>query len=229
MSQVQIIGVQAVVFDLDDTLYPERSFAFSGFDAVAKWLKARIECPFDPADRMRELFDSPHRGHVFDKLLEELNYPDTAPMVAEMVECYRSHIPQISLYEDAEILLNRLRDGFRLALISDGPVEMQQRKVHALGLGNILDRIILTDHWGRSFWKPHPRAFQEIERTWGVSGSSCIYIADNAKKDFQAPRMLGWQSVRVRRSDGIYADTISEAGTEPDLTVNSLHRIILSS
>jgi FMN phosphatase YigB (HAD superfamily) len=37
---------QGIVFDLDDTLYPERGYVLSGFKAVASCAEARLGCQF---------------------------------------------------------------------------------------------------------------------------------------------------------------------------------------
>lgn len=229
MSKVQISGVRVVVFDLDDTLYPERSFAFSGFDAVADWLRERMDCPIDPAARMRELFDTPHRPQVFDTLLAELGCDQPKQMVMDMICVYRTHKPLIKLYQDADRILSRLAGRFHLAVISDGPAKVQQNKIDALGLPPRMDRIILTDTWGPAFWKPHPRAFQEIERIWGQQRSSCLYIADNAEKDFQGPIKLGWQTLLIRRPDGLYANTPPPTASEPHHIITTLDQTDLTS
>ena len=85
MSEARLSGIRAVVFDLDDTLYPERSFAYSGFEAVAEWLKGRMSCRFDPAARMVELFEKGDRGQVFDRLLAELGCEESATYIQEMI------------------------------------------------------------------------------------------------------------------------------------------------
>ena len=33
---------EAIVFDLDDTLYPEREYVFSAYRAVAKWIERHL-------------------------------------------------------------------------------------------------------------------------------------------------------------------------------------------
>ena len=166
MPSISLSGIQVVVFDLDDTLYPERAYAFSGFSAVADWLRARVACRFDPAARMRDLFESEHRGRVFDQLLCELGCGQDKDMVRAMIDCYHTHVPRIALFGDADRSMDRWSGEFRLALISDGPLAVQQSKVDALGLEHRLERIILTDQWGPSYWKPHFRAYLEIEQTW---------------------------------------------------------------
>ena len=229
MPPVELHGIRAVVFDLDDTLYPEREFAFGGLEAVARWLTQRMACPFDPARRMRELFDTEHRPRVFDQLLRELGAGPTRSWIEQMVECYRNHQPRIALYPDAEEALTRWSGRFCLALISDGPLPVQRSKVQALNLESRLDRIILTDAWGLEYWKPHPRAFREIEAVWGVRGNACVYVADNPGKDFLAPRQLGWQTVQVIRPGAVHADAIPPPGGQADRVVSSLSDLLLTS
>lgn len=228
MSTIRISGIRVVVFDLDDTLYPEQSFALSGFAAVADWLRERMPCPVDPARRMRELFETQDRRHVFDQLLAEWGCDEPETLIPAMVDCYRSHSPSIRLWDDADAALRRWAGRYRLGLISDGPVQMQQNKIKALGLAGRLDRIILTDQWGQSFWKPHPRAYREIEATWGSAGSQCIYIADNTEKDFIAPRQLNWRTAVIRRGGVIYLDAKPPPGGEPEYEAVSLADIDLS-
>ncbi len=226
---IELASIHVVVFDLDDTLYPERSYAFSGFDAAAVWLRARYQCPFEPAGRMRALFDTEHRPCVFDQVLRELGIEPTPGLVRDLVGVYRTHRPQIDLFRDAREVLTRWRGHFLLGLISDGHLRSQQNKVQALGLADRLDRIILTDSWGSAFWKPHPRAFEELEQAWGWRESACVYVADNAEKDFVAPRKLGWRTIQIRRPGAIYADASPPAGGESDFRVASLVEIVLTS
>ncbi|GMU21774.1 MAG: hypothetical protein AMXMBFR13_18630 [Phycisphaerae bacterium] len=221
-------GIRAIVLDLDDTLYPERSFCLSGFDAVGQWLRQRLDCPIDPVVRMRELFASGERGHIFDRLLEEIRCEPSAELIAEMVACYRTHGPAIQLFDDAEAALERWKGRFRLGLISDGPLVMQQNKARCLGLYERLDRIVLTDEWGSEYWKPHPRAFELIESEFGCRGNSCLYVADNPCKDFIAPSRLGWQTIWLRRPGGLYCHAPVPPGGRPDHELTTLRHLDVS-
>ncbi len=227
MSNVRLTGVRAVVFDLDDTLYLERSFALSGFAAVGAWLREHMACPCDPCARMAELFESEHRRRVFDRLMEEWGVRPAEPLVREMIDRFRTHQPRIRLCPDAERALTCWNGRFKLGLISDGPLAVQQNKVQALGLTSRLDQIILTDRWGEDFWKPHPRAFEWLEQSWGVRGQQLVYLADNPAKDFIAPRQRGWQTVRVRREQGIHSLLEAECGTEADHEVRTLEELMI--
>ena len=215
--------IRAVVFDLDDTLYPERAYAMSGFAAVAEAFADRF--PTDAAAQMSRLFDTEHRGHVFDELCRSSGVTPDPALIQEMVDAYRRHSPRIKLHPDADSAIDRLTRRARLALISDGPLVMQKAKVAALAVRSRIELVVLTDQWGRRFWKPHPRAFELIQNQFAVDGASCTYIADNPKKDFIAPRALGWRTIQIKRSDGIYASLSPTPGGASDHCVSTLDEI----
>jgi putative hydrolase of the HAD superfamily len=217
-----VTATRAIVFDLDDTLYLERDYAFSGFDAVAAELGSRMNPPFDLAARMRELFSTPDRGRVFNVLLDELQVDDPDVRVKEMVSVFRNHRPKIKLCPDADQALIRLRPTCKLGLITDGFAVTQHAKIDALALRERIDEIIVTDDLGREFWKPHPRAFEEMQTRLGLPPHLCTYVADNPAKDFTAPHTLGWQTVRIARPEGIHASAASNPQGRYDRSIVTL-------
>jgi len=231
MGSVTLQGIRVVVFDLDDTLYAEREYVFGGYAAAAQWLSARTgKAPDDLVKRLRELFDSPSRPRVFNALLDELGLgARESEWVPAMIAAYRAHEPSIRLLPDAERALSRWGERFRRALISDGDASVQQAKVAALGLQAWIEAVVLTGRWGRAFWKPHARAFAHVEEVFSASGKELVYMADNPVKDFISPRQRGWQSVRIRRSGGVYSMMEPMPGGEPDAEVESLDEITLNS
>ncbi|MGQ9648686.1 MAG: HAD family hydrolase [Phycisphaerae bacterium] len=225
---VELTGIAVIVFDLDDTLYPEREFVWSGFEAVGNWLRQQMDCPDDPARRMRELFESGCRRRVFDELLAEWGCAHPEDWVQQMIACYRDHDPVIQLYPDAEAAVAKWHGTFQLSLISDGPVETQQNKLRKLRLESLLEPIVLTDEWGEAFRKPHRRAFEYVESVTGCRGQECVYIGDNPLKDFVAPNQLTWRSVCVCRKEGMYADAEAPPEGQPEFRVPELSYILIS-
>ena len=192
-------GLKALVFDLDDTLYPEEAYVQSGFRAVAIYLAAEAGYPESQTfDFLWGEHAAGRRGRIFDTLLAQ-HQELASQCVADLVALYREHRPELALYPGmAAVLREAQARGLQLALISDGPMLSQQRKVEALGLARWFDPILLTDAWGRAFWKPHPRAFLAAQEALGCEGGDLAYLADNPAKDFLAPRQLGWETVRLR-------------------------------
>jgi putative hydrolase of the HAD superfamily len=198
-------SVHTVVFDLDDTLYPESDFVHSGFAAVDAWLLANHGVEgFDA--HARALFAAGHRGRIFDEVLKIL--PAPADLVPTLVEVYRSHRPQLRLFSDADAILDWLGgEHLQSALITDGFSQVQRAKIEALGLRSRIGSCIITDDLGgREFWKPHQEAFRRIMAARPGLADGFLYIADNPRKDFIAPRQLGWRTLRIRRPAGEHAN-----------------------
>lgn len=230
--------IEAVVFDLDDTLYPEREYAWSGFRAVATAFAVELDEPEETVADLRRLFDGPHRARVFDALLKERFGEADPALVARMVDTYRHHPPVITPYADVDAALTRLRARCKLGLITDGRADGQWAKIDALQLRPRFDCIIITSDLKRdagitpssggapeSFSKPHPLAFEEMARLLGVSASSCAYVADNLSKDFVAPNALGWLTVRIIRPDGVHGGAVCAERGEAQHTIKTLDEL----
>jgi putative hydrolase of the HAD superfamily len=49
-----------------------------------------------------------------------------------------------------------------------------------------------------------------------------IYVADNPKKDFLAATALQWETVRVRRPEGLHAACDAQPGAAADIELSDL-------
>ena len=191
-------NVEAVIFDLDDTLYSEKAYVRSGYRAVAE--------AFPQIEDMKEkLWRAFEEGlPAIDTVLknEGLWSEETK---AKALECYRLQEPQIALYQGVEEMLKRLKQTKRLGLITDGRPEGQRAKIKSLGLIAYFDRIIITDELGGiGFRKPNPLAFRQMQEALGTSFEKMIYVGDNLNKDFIAPTALGMQCCYFKNADGLY-------------------------
>lgn len=222
--------IKAILFDLDDTLYNERAFVLSGFKAVAKYLSEKYG--IDPDSIYNLLVESIEhygRGKNFDIVLKKLNLYDKM-LVMKLVEIYRTHTPDISLYPDAREILHKLRElSYKLGIITDGDVKAQMNKINALGLRNFFDCIIVTDKYGIDKRKPNPYPYKLALNLLGVSGKEAVYMGDNPYKDFIGAKKLGMLTIRVLR--GQYKNVVVSEEYNADYMVKDLReafRIILS-
>lgn len=188
--------IRGIIFDLDDTLYPEKQYVRSGFDAVSGFLGG------DYTAQLWKLFEA--GKPAITCLTRELGLPE---LEVDALRAYRSHVPDIHLRPSVKKLLVQLRSkGIRLGIITDGRPEGQRAKISALGLGGLVDDIVITDELGGTqFRKPCDIAFRIIQRRWRIPYGRIAYVGDNPIKDFQAPRQLGMKCVWVRNIDGIYS------------------------
>ncbi|MBF9143941.1 HAD family hydrolase [Hymenobacter properus] len=211
-----------LVFDLDDTLYPELSYVHSGFRAVAAFLSPLLGVPAETlAAGIIAEEAAQGRGQVFDNVLRQHGHWSKA-LVAACLRAYRQHLPTFSLYSDAERCLTRFAD-WPLYLVTDGHKEVQARKVAALGLAGRVRHAYLTNRYGRHRAKPDPHVFQLICRREKVEPNQVIYVGDNVRKDFVGIKPLGFRTVRILR--GNYAHYEADAAHEADRRIHSLDEL----
>ena len=188
--------VKGVIFDLDDTLYSEKDYVKSGYRAVAEYLGnlSYAEC-------LWEYYES--GLPPIDELLKTLKREDEKESVLNV---YRTHKPDIHLYEGVVELLTKLNQkGIKTGIITDGRPEGQKMKIAGLGLGKLVNDIIITDELGGiQFRKPCDIAFRIMQTRWRLPAGQIVYVGDNFAKDFQAPRQLGMKSIYFKNSDGLY-------------------------
>jgi putative hydrolase of the HAD superfamily len=94
-----------------------------------------------------------------------------------------------------------------------------------LGLRTDFSCLVVTDDWGRDRWKPHPIGFEHIMEQLRGPADGYVYIGDNPRKDFIAPRSLGWRTVRIRRDGGEH-ETYEPADSErAEREIRSLNEV----
>ncbi|TFC29349.1 HAD family hydrolase [Cryobacterium sp. TMT1-3] len=219
--------IKLVVFDMDDTLFLERTYVESGFRAVGEMLARdyNLTTFFDPAWNRFQLGE---RGDIFDSVLGPERQALPNDIVQRCVETYRNHEPKIELLTDSLTFLRDCQSNYQTALVTDGPAKSQRAKVRILDLDHYIQRIIVTDEHGKGWAKPALTAFEVLQEWANVPGVECVYIGDNPKKDFVAARALGWKTIRVRRAGGLHAQAETDVDAEfevPDLMPESMNRI----
>ncbi len=215
-------GIKAVIFDLDDTLFPEMQYVQSGFKAVA----AQLECDFgvNCYDTMLELFAADGKD-VYNRTLDNLGVSYDREYIAKLVSIYREHEPlYLQFYPDVLPFINELKSrGISIGIITDGRVDGQKKKLNALGCYSLFDSIIITDGLGGEIYrKPSDKAFKIMCDKLKVGLNETAYIGDNPAKDFYVG-MQGVFTVRVKR-DGALCLGGDEyyGGVAACLTVDSL-------
>ena len=216
--------IKAVVFDLDDTLYPESSYVESGFKAVDSYLLEQHEITgfFNTA---RELFHSGHRGKIFNDALDTLQLEYQLLLIKELIDVYRSHIPTIILSSEAKDILDCFSDRFKLGLITDGYRQVQRNKINALGISDYFHEICVTDELGKGYWKPHEKPYQMMQKALEVEPEQCVYVADNPNKDFVTPKKMGWLTVQLISEAGEYCFADVTPEFEAEHKINSLSEL----
>lgn len=212
---------KVIAFDLDDTLYPEKEYVLSGFNAVSELVKRRLGIE-DFYSELVETFNGGERKKTFDTTLRRLGIESDEALIQDLVDCYRAHLPDINPYADVVPTLRHLTEKYHLALITDGNLQAQKNKVRALDIEQLFEKIVYTDEYGKDYWKPSSFPFQLVLEYFSVTGDECAYVGDNMEKDFIAPNKLGWLTVQIKREEGQYTGIVINDNRSPQVRIGSL-------
>ena len=234
-------AIEAVLFDLDDTLVDARGSWRDGFADAITELHARspaLQRLGSPTaiydDWFRRYGEEAHRAagfgewqasftvESFERLVAEHLGPDPA-LAARLVASYRAAAPaRLAIFPDAEPLLERLGARYPLGLISNGPSELQRPKIEKFALERHFEVVLVSGELG--IRKPDPRIFAMALEALGVSPAGCVFIGDNPTDDIAGARAFGLSAIWVNRGDWRAPDP-READALPHAEVRELREI----
>ncbi|MEW6320980.1 MAG: HAD-IA family hydrolase [Acidobacteriota bacterium] len=208
------MSARALVFDLDDTLYPERRFVLSGFAAVARAIEADAGVP--ACETFRSLvraLKGGHRASAFQRLCDRHGLDPR--QIDGWVQVMRTHVPRLRLARRTRRMLADLRSGWRLGLITNGLPEVQQKKVECLGLTPFFDHIAFPGLPGAG-GKPAPEPFLLACRALGVTPGRAVFVGDDMIFDMLGARGVGMRTIHLAPRPAL------RRGWSPDATVRDI-------
>lgn len=218
------MGIKAIGFDLDDTLYDrgdyyrhifdlmESTVAKSGvdFDTFYKTFQHYSDIEYEKFIRQGKSNDD----YKIDRVID--TYKALGLSVGKEVgiifnALYLYYRDKIEYRKNSESLLQALNDvGYDLFILTNGPSDGQRKKLNHLNIQTYIDetRWFISDEMNSS--KPDEKIFKMVEESMGYSGSEILYIGDNYVNDIVGSREVGWQSILldVHQHQGISPDTV---------------------
>lgn len=197
--------IQAVIFDLDNTL---TDFIKAKDEAIRAGIDAMIDAGLrlDPATAHRRLYaiyqqEGIEYQRVFDRFLHEtLGRIDDRMLAAAVIAYRRGRDGSLVLYPHAVMVLNRLlRDGYGLVVVSDAPRFEAWLRLCRLGLHHHFDRVFTYDDTGAR--KPDPLPFTMALEELQVRPDQAVMIGDWPSRDIRGAKDLGLHTVWARYGD----------------------------
>ena len=175
-----------IAFDLDDTLYKERDYVLAAYRLILERYGDYV------ADNVKSTFLSIAKPYeAFEYFCRQVPQAD----IEEIKLLYRSGNIPLEDTEGAIPLLEYLKSyGYITAVITDGFSARQRAKLSSLGIGNLIDAVIISEETGFDKHTPEPfLGLMEIN----PDAERFYYIGDNPDKDFYYPNIMGWHTVMI--------------------------------
>lgn len=207
-------SIRALFFDMDDTLLDGQQATALAWEVVGAELGP--ELGVDP-QRLREAFrreamafwhDEAAVGHWRVRLHEAREQilrkalasegadPDRAPLVNERY--IAEHRAQLRPFDDAfETLELAVARGYRLALLTNGPADMQRDKISRFELDRYFDVIVVEGEFGKG--KPEREVFEHALKSVRSAPSETWHVGDNLYADVGGAQAAGIHGVWIHR------------------------------
>lgn len=201
------MSIQAVIFDLDNTLtHRDLSVqAYSRYLAhhfAADLYEIELDKIIDIVRRIdnggypkKELLTHPSIGaSVAYALLQELEWINP-PSLEELSRFWFEQfgLCAVAMPQAQELLAQLKNAGYQLGIISNGGHDTRLNTLKGLGFAHYFDEIISSGLVGVS--KPDPEIFHLTANKLGVAPEHCVYIGDHPINDIQGASAAGMRAV----------------------------------
>lgn len=190
--------MKAILFDLDNTLIDRQGAAYDMYsDMVAEvfpdWYRMSIE--FETAVQRLMLWDeygAIGKDHVFGRfcktyhLAEEWEKKLTDHWVQHFGDYTRS-------FPESRETLEKLKNKYRIGLLTNGYPHMQRRKLELSGLEDLFEAVVVSGEHG--IHKPDPAIFKIACDKMGVLPEEVIFVGDTFSTDIYGAVLSGMKTV----------------------------------
>ncbi len=136
-----------------------------------------------------------YRRDTWRSVLAELGVGD-AEMAAACAEAFaarqrRGH----PLLPGAGATVRALAGRYRLALLTNGPPDIQRHKIDGTGLRDCFESVFVSGEVGVA--KPDPAVFDMVLEQLDATAATTVMIGDNWERDVVGARSAGWSAIWV--------------------------------
>ncbi|MFZ9859049.1 MAG: HAD family hydrolase [Roseiflexaceae bacterium] len=199
--------MQALVFDLDDTLYTlSRHRDYHLRRAWRPWLITL------PAQMQESVIASAVSQRIFFRDMAEFLQSYQLPEDLNQHLCQRSRdtwFGDLTFDDGVASLLDTLKLRYRLALITNGPSWTQRAKIDQLDLQRWFTYMVVSGEFGVE--KPDPAIFGHVLSLLNVDAMDAVMIGDNPDADIRGAHAIGMRAIWIEHAHLPYPDDLLPA------------------
>ncbi|MBT3881335.1 MAG: HAD-IA family hydrolase [Candidatus Scalindua sp.] len=210
--------VEAIIFDLDDTLYDcSGTLVLKSKELAAKIISKAIKC--SEAEALKLQLELEGRLGPKADITREISslYNLSEEFCTEVSEAINDlNLEDTVLFPDAMDSINELkRVGYKLFLVTFGTREMQEKKIKVLGLEKKFDEIIITENS-----RGKEKCFKEILAKYDLEPKQVLCVGDKIKDEIDVGKRLGMSTALMKhgRHYHFYKSEINDEETYIHIT-----------
>ena len=209
------LNFQAVVFDLDNTLYDEAVY----FEAVLVRFLSEIGREDVDVSGLVDIGERLKARDYLGDLLKKLSLY-SEDMQEKLFSLYCGLDQRIRLDNSVVSGLARLKAmSLRLGVVTNGVVTAQKSKVLCLSLAEHVDHITYARELGKAYEKPHPVPFKDICEKIACEANQVLFVGDHPVNDIMGAKYAGMQTAWL-------ANPYFSKPVQADFVANSIDELV---
>jgi HAD superfamily hydrolase (TIGR01549 family) len=230
-------GIKAVLFDYGNTLieYGPRQVEaqYVALEKELSRLFGHCDSSRLKAIRDRQAMAPYNNGYVENdmklisgELIEEMYQviPEDAQILALIETRYKAFVRAIEVSSDVPSLLTKLRDQYRLGLVSNYPCSRSiEGSLKRTGLRDLFEAVVVSGDLG--YAKPHPKPFEMMLDHLKLLPEECLFVGDNWLADVQGAKRMGMPAILISQYNPYEEFKPSDGDHQPDATISHLSEL----
>ncbi|HEY3422688.1 MAG TPA: HAD family hydrolase [Methanocellaceae archaeon] len=144
---------------------------------------------------------------------------DGSAFVPDIIRLHRSlSVEKIKLYRGVFETLDRLKQRYRLGIVSDSQPDHAYPELQMLGIHGFFNAIIVSAEHG--YRKPDVRLFEECLGRLGVTPSESVYLGNDTFRDVKGAKDAGMKAVLIMTKYGQ-----KSGNATPDFIIDKIEEI----
>jgi putative hydrolase of the HAD superfamily len=245
-------AINAVVFDLDDTLCTYWDAAKAGLRATFKlhpildktpeemlliWGSAYRE--FGPTIKTTEWYNEylhsgePTRIEQMRRTLAEVGVVNEG-LAKQLSDTYAfERKAALKLFPESLSVLHLIRARYPLGLLTNGPADIQREEIARLGIESFFDGIFIEGEMEEG--KPESSVFYRVALHFECQPSELLMVGNSYYHDIMPAVELGWHTAWIRRPSDVppsadprfaVPEERPKGGPTPDVEMGSLDELL---
>ncbi len=221
--------IRALLFDLDDTLWPITPVIERAERLLFAWLSQQVPLVTERytiaamRTRRSELMAANPRFRVDLWALRHAALHEAfvacgadTLRIDEAMEVFTTARNQVTLFDDVLVCLPRLAERVTLGSLTNGAADLRQ-----IGLNHHFSVSLAAHELGRA--KPDPAVFHAACEALALPPSQVAYIGDDLRLDVEGAQKAGLRGLWMNRHGA--AKPAEHSHIEPDASLASLHEL----
>jgi putative hydrolase of the HAD superfamily len=210
------MGIEAIVFDLDGTLYVNEPFGREVAGSFARYIADIKGLEPDVADELVRTTRSQITAQTGRETTLSMVCRELGGDIREAHRRLAAELhPELLLSRDDRVveLLRRLGERFALYLYTNNNRSLSGRIMDSLGIAGMFRRVITVEDGWRA--KPDGEALTELLATLGTGPERCLFVGDRYDIDLRLPAERGCPVLLVKTVDELlYLNILRDEETQ---------------